>query len=198
MALTTLLVLVAIPVVEIWAALSVAGQIGGFLTALLIVALSCAGVWMLKEQGIASWRAVSKELAAGRSPGVQMLDGVLAMLGALLLVVPGFVTATVGILLLLPPVRAVVRPVVLTWMTKRAATAASRSRVSGIFMSSRVDQNGQVHNQTTTFGDVIDAEGWDVDPADFGPQPILPGPNSSSRDGRHGVIDTDGRPSTSR
>ncbi|MGB6058083.1 MAG: FxsA family protein [Microthrixaceae bacterium] len=198
MALTVLVILLAIPVVEIWAALAVAGQVGGFATVLLLMGLSLAGVWMLKRQGVASWRAVAEELTQGRSPGNKMLDGVIAMLGALLLVIPGFVTAAIGVLLLLPPVRAVLRPLVLVWMTKRAAQAASRSRISGVFMTSGVDGYGRVHNRTRTFGDVIDSEGWDVEPEVGHRQPLLPGPTNNSRDSHSGVIDTDGRPSTNR
>ncbi|MGB3411631.1 MAG: FxsA family protein [Microthrixaceae bacterium] len=198
MALTVLVIFLAIPVVEIWAAFAVAGQVGGFATVLLLMALSFTGVWMLKHQGVASWRAVAEELTQGRSPGTKMLDGVIAMLGALLLVIPGFVTAAFGVLLLLPPVRSVLRPLMLAWMTKRAAQAAGRSRVSGVFMTSGVDGYGRVHSRTTTFGDVIDSEGWDVDSEATSPQPLLPGSTDTSRDAHGGVIDTDGRPSTNR
>ncbi len=197
MALIALLVLLVIPVIEIWAAFAVAGQIGGFLTVLALIGLSVLGVWTLKLQGVASWRTVSKELAEGRSPGTPMLDGLIAMIGAFLLVIPGFVTALAGGLLLLPPVRSLLRPLILAWMTKRIAAASSRSRFGGMIVTSRVDGHGNVHSQAATVGDVIDSEGWDLAPSDFGSNEILPGPSGSSRDGGR-VIDTDGRPSTGR
>ncbi|HTO00336.1 MAG TPA: FxsA family protein, partial [Microthrixaceae bacterium] len=182
MALVTLVVLLAIPVVEIWAAIAVGGLIGGFATVVLLICLSCVGVWTLKRQGIASWKAVVDDLNQGHSPGDKMLDGVIAMLGALLLVIPGFVTAAIGGLLLLPPVRALLRPLILVWMTKRAASAIGRSRMSGVFITNGVDQRGRAYQSTSTFGDVIDSEGWDVEPTSTNGHSLLPGDTRNPRD----------------
>jgi UPF0716 protein FxsA len=54
-------------------------------------------------------RRIRAELDAGRIPGAHLVDGGLVLLAGMLLVIPGFVTDALGIVLLLPPVRALVR-----------------------------------------------------------------------------------------
>ena len=182
-----------LPFVEIWAALAVASWIGGLPTFLLLVAMSASGVWVLRRQGASVWRRANAEMAAGRTPTGPLLDGVLVLLGGSLLVVPGFVTGVVGVVLLLPPVRALLRPLMLAWMTRRAARAARSGRLRGVFVNTGVGADGRVYQRSTTFGDVIDSDGWDVTPGS-GPSAgsTLP-PSSVHRGGPpSGVIDVDG------
>jgi UPF0716 protein FxsA len=187
-----------LPFVEIWAALAVASWIGGLPTFLLLVAMSASGVWVLRRQGASVWRRANAEMAAGRTPTGPLLDGVLVLLGGTLLVVPGFVTGVVGIVLLLPPVRALLRPLMLAWMTRRAARAARSGRLRGVFVNTGVGADGRVYQRSTTFGDVIDSDGWDVTPGSGPsagstlPPSTLP-PTSVHRGGPpSGVIDVDG------
>ena len=188
-----LALLLALPFIEIWAAFAVAGQIGGLLTFVLLVAMSALGVVLLKREGASVWRRANTEMAAGRVPTGALLDGVMVLVGGTLLVIPGFVTGVVGLLLLLPPVRTLLRPALLAWMTARAARAVRGGRIGGVFVDTGVGADGRVHRRTTTFGDVIDSEGWDVTPGS-GPDAssTLP-PSSIHRDGPPpGVIDVDG------
>lgn len=193
-----LALLLVLPFVEIWAALAVASWIGGFPTLLLLFAMSAAGVWVLRRQGANVWRRANAEMAAGRTPTGPLLDGVLVLVGGTLLVVPGFVTGVAGIILLLPPVRALLRPAMLAWMTRRAARAARSGRLRGVFVNTGVGADGRMYQRTTTFGDVIDSDGWDVTPGsgpDAGttlPPSSIP-PSSIHRGGPpSGVIDVDG------
>jgi UPF0716 protein FxsA len=172
-------------------------------TFLLLIAMSALGVVLLKREGASVWRRANAEVAAGRPPTGPLLDGVMVLLGGVLLVIPGFVTGVVGLLLLLPPVRALLRPVLLTWMTARAARAARSGRLRGAFVNTGVGADGRVYQRTATFGDVIDSDGWDVTPGDASagpgalPTSDLP-PSSIHRDGPPpGVIDVDG-PDTAR
>ncbi|MHB1139358.1 MAG: FxsA family protein [Microthrixaceae bacterium] len=194
-----LALLLVLPFVEIWAALAVASWIGGLPTFVLLVAMSASGVWVLRRQGANVWRRANAELAAGRAPTGPLLDGVLVLVGGSLLVVPGFVTGVVGIVLLLPPVRALLRPAMLAWMTRRAAKAATSGRLRGVFVNTTVGADGRVHQRATRFGEVIDSDGWDVTPGS-GPAagttlpPSSPPPSTwEHRGGRPpGVIDVDG------
>jgi UPF0716 protein FxsA len=188
-----LALLLALPFIEIWVVFAVAGQIGGLLTLLLLIAMSVLGVVLLKREGATVWRRANTEMAAGRVPTGALLDGVLVLVGGTLLVIPGFVTGVVGLLLLLPPLRTLLRPALLAWMTSRAAKAARTGRMRGVFINTGVDQDGRPFQQTTTFGEVIDSDGWDVTPGS-GPDAssTLP-PSSIHRDGPpSGVIDVDG------
>ena len=65
-------------------------------------------MWLAKAEGRAAWRRLSAAVAAGRPPGREVIDGALVLVGGLLLIVPGFITDAVG-LLLLAPTRAVAR-----------------------------------------------------------------------------------------
>ncbi|MDQ2677498.1 MAG: FxsA family protein [Actinomycetota bacterium] len=173
-----------LPFLEVWVAIQVAGVIGGFPTLLVIFAMSVLGVVLLRREGTTVWRKASEEMAAGRPPTTQLLDGALVLVGGVSLVVPGFITGVFGLLLLLPPVRALLRPVILAWFTARAARAARSGAMRGVFVRSVVDADGRVRTESTSFGDVVDSEGWELRDA----PPELP----RSQGPRPGVIDVDG------
>jgi UPF0716 protein FxsA len=154
--------LLVLPFLEIWVAIQVAGVIGAPLTFLAIIGMSVAGVYLLRGEGTSVWRRANDEMAAGRVPTQQLLDGALVLIGGVCLIVPGFITGIFGALLLLPPVRALVRPLLLAWMARRAARLARSGRMSGFMVDTVVDTDGRVRTRTRTMGDVLDTEGWDV------------------------------------
>jgi UPF0716 protein FxsA len=72
---------------------------------LLVIATSVAGGWLLGREGGRGWRRFRAALVEGRPPGNAATDGLLGLVGALLLVLPGFLTDIVGLLLIAPPTR---------------------------------------------------------------------------------------------
>jgi UPF0716 protein FxsA len=94
---------------ELFVVIEVAGAIGVGATILLLILSWPLGAWALKAQGGAAWRRLSAAVAAGRSPGREVLDGVLVLIGGLLLIVPGFISDILGAVALLPPTRALLR-----------------------------------------------------------------------------------------
>lgn len=159
------------PVVELVALLAVADAVGLFPALVLLVASSVLGAYLLKRTGLAVWRRATEAVAAGRPPTRELLDGPMVLLGGVALMVPGFVSAVLGALLLLPPVRALVRPLLALWVSSRAGRAARGGRLSGVVIDTVVGADGRVHQRSRTFGDVIDSEGWEVadDPRPLGP-----------------------------
>src|SRR4051812_48330199 len=95
---------VVIPIVELATFIVVAGQIGAFSAAALIILCSVAGLWLVKREGLGVWRRVQEKLAEGEMPATDVLNGVLILVAGLLMAVPGFVTDAAGLLLLIPPV----------------------------------------------------------------------------------------------
>ena len=107
--MVVLALLIVVPIVEIAVAIQVAHLIGGLQTILLLIALSLGGVWLAKLAGFGVLARMRGQVARGVVPGNEMLDGVLVFVAGVLLLVPGFVTGIIGLVLLFPPVRVGVR-----------------------------------------------------------------------------------------
>jgi UPF0716 protein FxsA len=110
---------VLVPIVELAVIIQVGQALGVLETLLLMVVVSVAGAWLVKREGIGVWRRAQRQLDAGAVPGRELVDGTLIMLAGVLLLTPGFVSDCLGILLLLPPVRAGLRRLVIGRMRKR-------------------------------------------------------------------------------
>jgi UPF0716 protein FxsA len=104
-----LVLMIAWPVAELLVAIKVAEAIGVLATVLLLILGWPLGLWVVRSQGRAAWRRLQAAVAAGRAPGREVADGALVLLGGGLLIVPGFITDAVAILLLAPPTRALAR-----------------------------------------------------------------------------------------
>jgi UPF0716 protein FxsA len=103
-----LLSLFALAVVEIVGFVLVAKLAGVAWTLLLILVSTVLGVWLLRREGLRAWRRFRAAAETG-PPGREVTDGLVGLLAAVLLVVPGFLTDLVGLALLVPPVRAAAR-----------------------------------------------------------------------------------------
>ncbi|MBK9180080.1 MAG: FxsA family protein [Acidimicrobiales bacterium] len=109
MGLVLLLLFLAVPIVELAVIVQVADEIGVAPTLALLLLVSLTGAWLVKREGFGVWRRMNEAVAAGRVPGAELIDAFVLLLAGGLLLVPGFVTDALGLVLLLPPVRAVVR-----------------------------------------------------------------------------------------
>ena len=94
-----------LPLIEIAVFIWVGGLIGVLPTILLTVATAVAGTLMLRQQGVSLLMRMQKELDAGRSPGNEVMQGAMIVLASIFLLIPGFVTDAIGLLLFIPPVR---------------------------------------------------------------------------------------------
>ena len=101
--------LLVMPVVELAVIIQVAQEVGVLETFVLLIAVSIAGAWLLKQQGLATWRSLQSTMARGEVPTREATDGALILFGGALLMTPGFVTDAFGLLLLVPPTRALVK-----------------------------------------------------------------------------------------
>jgi UPF0716 protein FxsA len=126
MAMLALLLLICWPIAELFVAIKVADAIGVALTVLLLVASWPLGIWALRSQGRAAWRRLTAAASEGRAPGAAAIDGVLVLVGGLLLIIPGFITDALGILALLPPSRAMMRSLLIRSLRSRVVVSAVR------------------------------------------------------------------------
>lgn len=106
------LAFVAVPIIELAVLIKVGAAIGVLDTIALLVVLSLLGGWLVRREGLTVLRRVQGSLSAGRMPGTELLDGLLVLVAGALLLTPGLVTDALGLVLLLPPVRALVRGLV--------------------------------------------------------------------------------------
>ena len=112
-------------IAEIVVFIAVAHAIGGGWAVLLGAAASLTGMALLRREGIRGWRRFQAAAAEGRPPGEQVSNSLVGLLGALLLAVPGFLTAVAGVLLLLPPGRQVARRQVERYTERRVGGAVA-------------------------------------------------------------------------
>lgn len=109
-----------VPFVELFVILQVGRSIGALNTVAVLVLVSVVGAWLVKREGLSVLRRAQDRMGAGAVPGRELVDGVLILFAGALLLTPGFVTDVVAVLLLLPPVRAVVRATALRELRRRA------------------------------------------------------------------------------
>ena len=107
-----IVIFVVVPIVELAVIIQIGQVIGVLPTIALLVIDSIVGSLLLRAQGRAVWERFNRALAERRPPAREVLDGVLVIFGGALLITPGFVTDVLGLLLLLPPTRALLRGVV--------------------------------------------------------------------------------------
>jgi UPF0716 protein FxsA len=106
------LLFLALPIAELFVIIQVGHLLGVLDTLALLVVISVAGAWLVKREGLSVLRRARAQLDAGVVPGNELVDGSLILLAGALMLTPGFITDAVGVLLLLPPVRAGLRAVV--------------------------------------------------------------------------------------
>src|SRR5438067_140333 len=109
--LLLVLIFIVLPIAELYVIIQVGQAIGAIPTIAILILDSFIGAWLWRHQGRAAWRRFNEALEAGRVPAREVLDGTLVIFGGALLITPGFISDIVGIFLLLPPTRAVVRRV---------------------------------------------------------------------------------------
>ena len=110
---------IAVPILELWVIIEVGGLIGILPTLALLLAMSILGATLLRHQGRDAWQRFNRAIAERRFPGREVADGLMITIGGVLLLTPGFITDAVGLLLLLPPTRAIARRLVLAYVGRR-------------------------------------------------------------------------------
>src|SRR5215207_7152833 len=100
---------ILIPLAELAVLIAVGDWIGLVPTLILLLVVSVTGAWLAKREGLAAWRRFQLALADGRMPTVEVADGAMILLAGALLLTPGFLSDVLGVLLLLPPTRALAR-----------------------------------------------------------------------------------------
>lgn len=108
-----------VPLLEIILLVKVGQTIGVGWTILLLVADSVLGAWLVKHQGRRAMAALGDALASGRMPARELADGMLVLVGGVLMITPGFLSDLLGFLCILPFTRPVARRVLTRMVAAR-------------------------------------------------------------------------------
>lgn len=125
--------LLLIGVLEITVMVAVSNLVSWEATLLLLILAGAVGAWVVKREGTATWRRVVEGLRAGQVPTASVLDGCLAVVAGVLLLLPGFITDVVALALAVPAVRRMVRTRTVESMQRRVAAQVSRTRTGTVF-----------------------------------------------------------------
>lgn len=133
--LYVLILLIGMPILEVWLLIEVGGTLGGWTTVGLCLLTGVVGAALARSQGSRVLSNMRGTLEQGGLPARELLDGAMILVAGAVLLTPGFVTDAIGLLLLTPPIRALLRPAIGRWLERRlrAQQAAAEARQRFIF-----------------------------------------------------------------
>tara|TARA_B100000886_G_C20206646_1_gene400689 strand:- start:227 stop:655 length:429 start_codon:yes stop_codon:yes gene_type:complete len=105
---TAILLIIGIPLIEIYLFIKVGSQIGALNTILLIATTAVAGIWYARYEGFNTLRSGMSQLVKNELPLYEIVSGAAIAFAALLLILPGFATDIIGILLIFPVTRKII------------------------------------------------------------------------------------------
>lgn len=117
-----LLLFIIVPALELWGLITVGRWIGGWETVALVILTGALGAWLARQQGLQTLRLIQLQLSRGELPGDALLDGLLIIVGGVLLMTPGFFTDLFGLVFLVPYSRMIVRHLVKQWLRSQIAS----------------------------------------------------------------------------
>jgi len=106
---------VVAPIIELYVLIKVGGSIGVLNTIGLLILVAMIGSWVIKREGLRVWNRFATTVQSGQTPTREIADGVCVLVAGLLMIVPGFVSDVLALVLLFPPTRAVARG----WLLRR-------------------------------------------------------------------------------
>ncbi|MDP8212156.1 MAG: FxsA family protein [Candidatus Zapsychrus exili] len=110
-----ILLFTVLPALELILLIRVGAQIGAFNTLFIIVFTGVLGAYLARLQGFVVLRKIQENLSKGMIPNEDLLDGLMILVGGIVLLTPGFITDITGFLLLIPLTRSIIK----FWLSKQ-------------------------------------------------------------------------------
>lgn len=148
--LIALLLFVVAPLVELYVLIQIGSEIGVLWTITALIGVSVVGTWLAKREGFRVFRSFVETSRKGEVPSREMVHGVCVLVAGVLLFIPGFVGDVLGLLLLLPPIRAVIVSLVLRRSNARTTV------ITATYSGPIVDTTGQLRPPQTNENDTDD------------------------------------------
>ena len=136
-----------------WAEMSafiyIGGEIGGLLTLLGVFVTAIFGIALLKRQGLSVLSRIQADLAKGRAPVTSIADSISMVVGGALMLIPGYVTDAIGLLLFLPGIRTFAGVYLLQWMARNKRFTCFTNFGGGPFGNAASGAAGHQHSPFT-------------------------------------------------
>ena len=157
-----------LPVAELYLLFALAAEIGGFNTLLVVILTAVAGVAVVRRQGLNSMSRMRQSVQLGQSPAPDLLNGMLLGFAGMMLILPGLITDTIGLLMLIPALR------------HRIARRMMSGGVSSTVFMGGFSRSGRQTGPRSSGGDIIDGEVVDREQPRRG-EPLFPGDNGDKK-----------------
>ena len=128
---TALLLIIGIPLIEIYLFIKIGSQIGAFNTVLLILTTAVAGVAYARYEGFNTLKSGLSQLLKNQIPVYEIISGATLAFAALLLILPGFATDIIGILLIIPFTRKVMLSKFINKSKKKYESENNKNYIDG-------------------------------------------------------------------
>jgi len=151
-----LLLMLCVPLLELYVIILIAEPIGASSTIALLVLVSVVGAWMVRRSGLGLLRQINNRLNDGQLPAKEMVDGVLIVVAGVLMLTPGFITDAVGLGLLFLPGRVLVRTLLMRRFARRVNLASAGSASWGAESRGSDARSTQQRRDDRNFRNVVD------------------------------------------
>ena len=157
-----LLLFLAVPLAEILVIVEVAQRTGIIETIALLLIVSILGAWLVKSEGMGVIRKIQFQLIQGQIPNKELLDGGLILIAGVLMLTPGFITDVVGLLLLFPLTRPIIRRLFFKRIVNQPFSAMGSDSKRSTFNFTRGSSFGMENGDI----EIVDLRREDDDPRD--------------------------------
>jgi UPF0716 protein FxsA len=164
MPLVLVFIFIVVPILELYVLIQIGKAIGILPTIALLILDSVLGAALMRSQGRAAWMRFNRALAEGRVPAREVIDGVLVIFGGALLLTPGFLSDILGLTLLLPPTRALIRRVLVARFGGRLVAAAATGAENRMGRMFTFQTGGGARPPRDFADDVVEGTAHDVPP----------------------------------
>ncbi len=124
-----LVLILTVPICEVALVIELGGAIGGWKTFGLLIIWSIIGAWLVRREWSGAWRGLREAMRTGVMPADELADAALVLVGGLLILLPGFITDVVGLLMILPFTRPLFRRLLQLLVARRIMAGGGRVTV---------------------------------------------------------------------
>ena len=129
--LLLILILVGLPILEVWIMVQVAQELGIWPMLATLVIHAVGGGLLMRYEGIRAWQALTNAYSTGKVPTGHLADAALILMGGILLLMPGYVTDVVGFLFLFRWTRPFARKMIAFFVARRSKQVPAQRRRPG-------------------------------------------------------------------